>query len=360
MFYQKEVVIIENSFTQMNKIIKQNYSKNQKDCLEGLLEDKCAAKFFQVFSEHKIIKDSLNYFSDFLIIYHLISLLNQKTEIEKFLNNFKTNNFNEAYLTETYKIIALFFQRKLIELNKNKIANFDEIKNVERFNKYFAKLTDNFKKRKLSEYFKSFNENSRKDFSDFFDNYHNKIISKNSSSNTTITTMTKNFRIEDLFETKNKKLKKDGFIFNIVNNRELDPQISGLKNMKEMLCSDYDNIEFSVSATLKHKTVFEIIQQLSKDDQNDDENSKKAFVEVSEIKEKLKSIENGSFKLEKRSFSNNNEEDEEEKEIAKESLQEIEQILLDLHSLGVIIYFNDPSLKDIIVPDPEWFNKVRK
>ena len=38
--------------------------------------------------------------------------------------------------------------------------------------------------------------------------------------------------------------------------------------------------------------------------------------------------------------------------------KEIEKILLDLHNIGSIIYFNDNTLKDIIVTNPVWFNKV--
>ena len=74
----------------------------------------------------------------------------------------------------------------------------------------------------------------------------------------------------------------------------------------------------------------------------------------------MKEIEEGKSKFEKRTLLNpNKEEIEEEKQVAKESQETLEQILLDLHSLGVIIYFKDPSLKDIVIPHPKWFNKVK-
>jgi hypothetical protein len=54
----------------------------------------------------------------------------------------------------------------------------------------------------------------------------------------------------------------------------------------------------------------------------------------------------------------NEEMDDEEIEQSKESLKGLEKILLDLHKLGVIIYFDDKNLKEVVISDPRWFNKV--
>ena len=178
-----------------------------------------------------------------------------------------------------------------------------------------------------------------------------------------------NIDFNQLFVIDDFELKKNGYIFNIVNNREIDVQKSGLESIKKTLCDDYDNVYFSVSASLKHKNVFEVIEQLSKieeeknieeDNSEEKEIERKPFIEVSQIKSFLKEIEEGKSKFEKRTLLNpNKEEIEEEKQVAKESQETLEQILLDLHSLGVIIYFKDPSLKDIVIPHPKWFNKVK-
>ena len=45
---------------------------------------------------------------------------------------------------------------------------------------------------------------------------------------------------------------------------------------------------------------------------------------------------------------------------AIESSNNIESILIDLHKLGVIVYFNDDILKETIICDPKWFNNVFK
>ena len=50
----------------------------------------------------------------------------------------------------------------------------------------------------------------------------------------------------------------------------------------------------------------------------------------------------------------------ENNKIAIESSNNLESILVDLHKLGVILYFNDDILKETIICDPKWFNNVFK
>jgi hypothetical protein len=168
-----------------------------------------------------------------------------------------------------------------------------------------------------------------------------------------------NYMIEDLLE------KNNDFYFYIVKNREIKKEESGLKKIFDVLCSEYDNVKHGVSADLKHKMVYEIIEKLSKNEnfedeiENEIENQKIPFIEVNEIKNILKKIEKGE-KIDNITFGEEGEDDESERNIAKDSFNKIETILSDLHKLGVIIYFNDKSLKDIVVSDPKWFNKVKK
>lgn len=45
-----------------------------------------------------------------------------------------------------------------------------------------------------------------------------------------------------------------------------------------------------------------------------------------------------------------------EREEAAEAAGHLEEILVDLHKLGMVIYFNDPVLKNVIITHPIWFN----
>ena len=180
----------------------------------------------------------------------------------------------------------------------------------------------------------------------------------------------KEYTLQEIFETKERERRKKGFIFYCVKNREEKKENTGLIELSNILCQEYDNVEYGVSATLKHEMIFELIQQISqeKTEENGEnereenetkiEEEKKPFVEVSYIKNCLSKIANGEMKIEKFSVRNEDEEDFEERKVASQSLLEIEKILLDLSKLGVIIYFNDFSLKDVVVSDPRWFNKV--
>ena len=42
----------------------------------------------------------------------------------------------------------------------------------------------------------------------------------------------------------------------------------------------------------------------------------------------------------------------------EKSTENLQQILLDLHKMGIILYFNHPKLCDIIITDPQWLNNV--
>ena len=177
------------------------------------------------------------------------------------------------------------------------------------------------------------------------------------------------YSIEDLFENSTK------YYFTVINNQEIGVEESGLKKIFDLLSKTYDDIKFGVSVDLKHKMVYEIIEKYSviqneneksqdneneksQDDSEEDETSI-PFVEVSFIRSVLHGIELGK-KVEGITFVEGEEEDEDDKKVAIEANQNLEKILLDLNKFGVIIYFNDPSLKDVVVADPRWFNKVFK
>ena len=46
--------------------------------------------------------------------------------------------------------------------------------------------------------------------------------------------------------------------------REFDLKGSGIKNLYNLLATEYDSIEYGVSTNLKHKLVFEKIEEISK------------------------------------------------------------------------------------------------
>jgi hypothetical protein len=357
--FQKEVKIVLNVVTIIEYNIKYQIVQNtnfRKTSLKEMKENEQVSLLINLISSpHSVFTDLK---ANLLPKKFSRVLRNQPLkDFDSFETNFSIFEFQESL-------------KSLEEIHRNSLLVFvEKYFQVERFSKGFDRSKDLI----ISEY-----ENI---------SFENKSIY--SPLNDTISTM-KDYNLQDLFVIDDDiELKKNGFIFNIVNNREVDQERSGLKTIKETLCSDYDNatLPFSISATLNHKIVFEVIEQLSKiekeeeeedEDRNEEEEGdgdedsdkddgdekveeeeRKPFIEVLEIKTFLKEIEQGISKLEKRTISNSITEEDENKQIAKEAQQNLQQILLDLHSLGVIIYFKDPSLKDIVVPHPKWFNKVK-
>ena len=124
--------------------------------------------------------------------------------------------------------------------------------------------------------------------------------------------------------------------FCTLNNWERDIHKSGIYKIRETISSEYNQVENGVKTNLKHYLVIKEIEKLSKNKMKEIENP---FVEISFLVEQL------------------NQQMEEE---SKEAAQQIEPILVDLHKLGVIIYFNNEILKDTIITSPFWFNKVFK
>ena len=145
------------------------------------------------------------------------------------------------------------------------------------------------------------------------------------------------------------KQNKSGSKFFCIDNRKLETNESGLKKIHNILIEEYDHVKYSISTNLKHKTVNRLIEELSNYDPKNPKNQN-PFLYLSHLKEKLikfseeKVIGNDEFELERKECVN------------PESY--IENILLDLHQLGVIIYFKDDTLKDIIITNPSWFNDV--
>ena len=123
-------------------------------------------------------------------------------------------------------------------------------------------------------------------------------------------------------------LNEKNLIFLPLNNRELDLKKSGILTIETILKQEYDNVEVGVSTNLKHKMVYDEINILKKDE---------VFISVPKLKE--------IFSL---------------KDNCDEIIDEIEKILVDLHRLGVIIYFENDTFRDTIISDPIWFNHVFK
>ena len=122
--------------------------------------------------------------------------------------------------------------------------------------------------------------------------------------------------------------KKIGSIFFALNNREKNISNSKYAQLLEIISKEYNNEENSTKLTLKHKYVLSEIEEYEKN------NSDKMI--------KYSSIENEM--IEKRNLI--------------ENPVELRKILVDLHKIGSIIYFDDDILRETIISDPEWFNTV--
>ena len=136
-------------------------------------------------------------------------------------------------------------------------------------------------------------------------------------------------KIEMKFEKFKSKIGKEPFFFHFLNNTELDLNSSGINSICEILFNSYDSIEHSVSTNLKHKVVFDTIQDMSKKKKfielnsfdsrwSGNAGSEKPFLSVKSLKEKLISSK---------------------KNVALDASNDIENVLADLHKLGFYYFY---------------------
>ena len=161
------------------------------------------------------------------------------------------------------------------------------------------------------------------------------------------------------FESKNDE--EEEKLFFPIKNREFQLEKAGIASIYEILSRKYDNIEHTVSTTLKHKIVFEKIKYLSEVSQGmpftpTEKHTSNNF--LSPVKEGVTYQPFLDFFNLKDSLSQMAKEQSNEE--ALEAVEELENILVDLHKLGVIVYFNHDTLKNTIISDPRWFNRVFK
>ena len=178
------------------------------------------------------------------------------------------------------------------------------------------------------------------------------------------------------FETKKNKHYKfeERLLFTFLNNKELDLEKSGINNLYNILSTKYDYIDYSVSTNLKHQIIFEEIQRLSKRNfsiPSQNERSK-SFIMIdifstvsfsSSPKEKVtpqlptQRHEEEPFVDVNDLLKNINEKNELNQIFER---NEIENILEDLHKLGLIVYFKKKYLGDTFISNPQWFNNLFK
>ena len=114
-----------------------------------------------------------------------------------------------------------------------------------------------------------------------------------------------------------------------VNNRE-KLEKTGILKLIEIISSEYDKVENSILMTLKHKIILEELEKIS-----EEKKGEIPIIELSKLNERLSKFE-------------------------KLKIEQIEKYLVDLHGLGLIIYFDSDSVRDIIIVNPDWFNKIFK
>ena len=87
------------------------------------------------------------------------------------------------------------------------------------------------------------------------------------------------------------------------------------------------------------------------EERQEERRGKSPFLQVSLLREMLR---------EKSEESKRGERQEASREEMKEASVELEKILKDLTKLGLLVYFDHPSLPDILIPDPMWLNNMFK
>ena len=164
------------------------------------------------------------------------------------------------------------------------------------------------------------------------------------------------------FETED--LLKEKMLFTTVNNRQLDMKTSGITKLKTILSTVYDNVEHSVSTTLRHKIVYnEIINMSGKTSSYKEQNERFSSKNFFKKKNSISETEEFNCKQPFIHFShlkNNLLEKKNMDEISFDASKDLEKVLVDLHKLGLIIYFDNSHLRNIIISEPQWFNNVFK
>ena len=124
--------------------------------------------------------------------------------------------------------------------------------------------------------------------------------------------------------------------FYLLNNREVNIEKSGIKSIETLLKNKFIEIENVISPTLKHNFVYSTLQTINVE--NEFLNNGRPFLD---FKDFFGMLNNGKYG---KIFDEN----------------KLRKILTDLHKLGVLVYFNNDSLRDTIVYNPKCFNKVFK
>ena len=125
-------------------------------------------------------------------------------------------------------------------------------------------------------------------------------------------------------------IKEKKSIFFSLNNREKKLENPKFLQLLQIISKEYNNVENSTKLTIKHNYLWNVLKE--NENNKSDEMIKYSLIE-NELIEKRKLIENSI---------------------------ELRKLLVDLHKTGSIIYFDDDILREIIIPDPKWFNIVFK
>ena len=132
--------------------------------------------------------------------------------------------------------------------------------------------------------------------------------------------------------------------------RELDLKKSGIDYLKKVLKIEYQNLHNGVQTNTNHKIVYEQIQKIVLGYQKKERKKSKKLTEEETRKKENIFIDVLQLKNNILLYG------EEQKKL----VDNIEKILQDLHRLGLIVYLNNSSVRDLIITDPKWFNNVFK
>ena len=159
-------------------------------------------------------------------------------------------------------------------------------------------------------------------------------------------------------------LSNSKFIFCVVNNKECDIKTSGIADLQKVVSSEYNHSSNGVSTTLKHRLVFNILTKMSEmeehfegEDLPEEKREKSPFIQLYTVREKiLEEFKIGIIKILKSMKQSTDLKEEINKMLKRENLSDfidsnnqLNKILLDLHKLGVIIYFDHYLLRETII-----------
>ena len=122
-----------------------------------------------------------------------------------------------------------------------------------------------------------------------------------------------------------------------LNNREKDLQKSGISNVIKIIHEEYNTEKNSVQTNLKHFTVSKLIEKLCQTNIVNEQET--PFLNISLLREEVEKLKENDLE----DISN-----------------QLNSILVDLHNLGVIVYFDFDILRETVITNPIWFNKVFK